>query len=294
MIAWVVSAILGWSYFIAWSLSFYPQAILNYSTKSVQGLSLDFVCFNATGFLCYAIYNVTLYTIPLARNQYRDRYDTEATVQLNDVVFSVHALVLSFTVFCQMIAWGHRSTPNPTLSLWAVLFLTAVFMGSVIIMFLIMWPFTHDTLQFYKNSAYNWQWINLLEYFAAVKMLVTLVKYTPQALMHYYRKSTAGWSIWNTLMDFSGGILSLLQLAVDGANSSDWTGITGNPIKLGLGCISIFFDLVFMYQHYILYANRHVQIELIDDAEANRLIEQDEQDEIVPTSTYPVISSDSI
>jgi cystinosin len=29
----IISDVVGWLYFVAWSLSFYPQAILNYQTK---------------------------------------------------------------------------------------------------------------------------------------------------------------------------------------------------------------------------------------------------------------------
>lgn len=41
-----VSAVVGWCYFAAWSLSFYPQVYLNWKRLSVVGLSLDFVLFN--------------------------------------------------------------------------------------------------------------------------------------------------------------------------------------------------------------------------------------------------------
>lgn len=41
-----VSAVCGWCYFAAWSLSFYPQVYLNWKRLSVVGLSLDFVLFN--------------------------------------------------------------------------------------------------------------------------------------------------------------------------------------------------------------------------------------------------------
>ena len=37
-------------YFCAWSISFYPQAYLNYRRKSVVGLSLDFQLLNLLGF----------------------------------------------------------------------------------------------------------------------------------------------------------------------------------------------------------------------------------------------------
>ncbi|KAL3907351.1 MAG: hypothetical protein SGARI_003578 [Bacillariaceae sp.] len=62
-----------------------------------------------------------------------------------------------------------------------------------------------------------------------------------------------GWSIWNILLDFTGGCLSILQLVLDCADMKDFSGITGNPAKFGLGFVSIVFDLIFMVQHYCLY-----------------------------------------
>lgn len=48
-----LSEVLGWSYFLAWSLSFWPQVQLNYRRKSVVGLSLDFPVLNVKLFsLC--------------------------------------------------------------------------------------------------------------------------------------------------------------------------------------------------------------------------------------------------
>lgn len=78
----------------------------------------------------------------------------------------------------------------------------------------------------------------------------------PQVIFNYQRRSTKGWSIDQILLDFTGGIPSLLQLFIDASLQSDWGGIIGNPVKLGLGLISIFFDIVFMIQHYMLYTDR--------------------------------------
>ena len=79
------------------------------------------------------------------------------------------------------------------------------------------------------------------------------MKYVPQCTSNFRRKSTIGWSIQQQLLDFSGGILSLLQLVIDSFLQSDWSGLTGNPIKLGLANISLAFDVVFILQHYVLY-----------------------------------------
>ncbi len=45
----VVSAIFGWIYFICWSLSFYPQAMLNYRRKTTSGTTVDFPMINCLG-----------------------------------------------------------------------------------------------------------------------------------------------------------------------------------------------------------------------------------------------------
>lgn len=86
-----------------------------------------------------------------------------------------------------------------------------------------------------------------------VKLVVTVVKYVPQAWANYRRQSTRGWSIDQILLDFVGGVLSIAQLVIDSSLQDDWSGIWGNPVKLVLGIISIFFDAVFMVQHYWLY-----------------------------------------
>lgn len=73
----------------------------------------------------------------------------------------------------------------------------------------------------------------------------------PQVYVNYRRKSTVGWSISQILLDFAGGILSILQLVIDASLQADWSGISGNPVKFGLGNISILFDVIFVTQHYV-------------------------------------------
>jgi cystinosin len=38
-------------------------------------------------------------------------------------------------------------------------------------------------------------------------------------------------------------------------NPDDWSGVTGDPVKFGLGFVSIFFDIIFIIQHYVVYRN---------------------------------------
>ena len=85
------------------------------------------------------------------------------------------------------------------------------------------------------------------------KMAVTFCKYLPQLLLNYRRRSTVGWPIDNILLDFTGGALSTLQLILDCANQRDWSGISGDVVKFGLGVTSMVFDVLFLVQHYVLY-----------------------------------------
>ena len=75
--------------------------------------------------------------------------------------------------------------------------------------------------------------------------------------MNYKRESTLGLSIGSIWMDLMGGTLSEAQLFVD------WMGNSGtesfwkqlNWAKFLLGIVSIGFDLVFLWQHYLAYSS---------------------------------------
>lgn len=58
------SNIIGWLYFVAWSVSFYPQIYINFRRKSVIGLNFDFLSLNIVGFILYGVFNIGLYSIP--------------------------------------------------------------------------------------------------------------------------------------------------------------------------------------------------------------------------------------
>lgn len=59
-----ISTVVGWVYFLAWSVSFYPQIYSNYKRKSVVGLNFDYLSLNLIGFIMYSLFNCGLYWIP--------------------------------------------------------------------------------------------------------------------------------------------------------------------------------------------------------------------------------------
>lgn len=59
------------------------------------------------------------------------------------------------------------------------------------------------------------------------------------------------------ILDVGGSVFSFLQLIIDSSLQADWTGLYGNPVKLGLANVSLLADFVFVLQHFVLY--RHVK-----------------------------------
>jgi LCT (Lysosomal Cystine Transporter) family transporter len=97
-----VSLIVGWVYFVAWSISFYPQIFINYKRKSVVGLSFDFMALNFVGHTLYAIFNVCLYFVPFFEEEYFLRFPRGTNpVELNDVFFSIHASFITALTILQ-------------------------------------------------------------------------------------------------------------------------------------------------------------------------------------------------
>ncbi|KAI3379318.1 hypothetical protein SNEBB_002858 [Seison nebaliae] len=233
----ILSTIVGWIYFAAWSISFYPQTVLNWKTKNVSGLSFTFLSLNMTGFLAYSVFNVGLFWIPLLQEEYMIKNPRgDIPVQANDVFFSLHAVILCTINIIQCFIYERG---GQTLSKWGI--------G----LNLIAWVFIFISIILAVTEVVTW--LTFVYYFSYVKLGITLIKYIPQAYFNYRRKSTVGWSIGNVLLDFTGGSFSILQMVLLSYNFDDWGSIFGDPTKFGLGLFSICFDVLFILQHYVFY-----------------------------------------
>ncbi|KAF7703751.1 cystinosin [Silurus meridionalis] len=243
----VINKIIGWIYFLAWSISFYPQVYENWKRKSVVGLNFDFLALNLTGFIAYSVFNIGLYWIPYIQEEFlKGNPNGVNPVEANDVFFSLHAVVLTLIYICQCVRYerGGQKVSN------------------VAIFFLVVaWTFAFVTL--FVAVAQKITWLNYMYCFSYVKLGVTLIKYIPQAYMNYQRQSTEGWSIGNVLLDLTGGSFSVLQMFLQSYNNDQWKLIFGDPTKFGLGIFSVFFDVIFMIQHYCLYRNKSPVYQLL-------------------------------
>ncbi|KAI6172672.1 Cystinosin [Aphelenchoides besseyi] len=231
--------IVGWIYFAAWSISFWPQIVLNFQRRSVVGLNFDFIVLNILGFTCYTIYNVTLFFIPTIQNDYYVEFpQSSIPVTIPDLAFALHALLASILTGIQCLIYERDNQRiSYTCIAWTVVLIL----------------FASGSLIAALTHALNW--FNFITCLSYVKMAVSLSKYTPQAIMNFRRSSTLGMSIGNFLLDFTGGMFSILQMILIGWNTNDWSGFLSNKVKFGLGMISIIFDCLFIFQHYCLYRN---------------------------------------
>jgi len=234
------SKIIGYIYFVAWMLSLYPILITNFRNKSVTGLNLDFVGLNTTGYLFYAIYNISLYYIDEFQEVYFQKYPgSQIPVQFNDVLFATHGFVVNVLICLQCVFYerGDQVITNKSKAI-----LIALYSPALVLTY------------FYMVDGIN-KYL-YITFFSYCKLLLTLFKYIPQAYYNYKRKSTKGWSVVYSFLDFTGGSFSILQMLLNSINQDDYRNFTGNAGKLGLGLVSILFDILFMIQHFVLYRHR--------------------------------------
>jgi len=246
---YIFNQVIGWVYFLAWTVSFYPQIVLNFRRKTVAGLNFDFCLLNIIGFACYSAYNLALFTSDTIFQLYEKKHpDGVNPVLPNDIFFSVHAVFASTVTGIQILAYdkaGQRvSIPG------------GVFAGAC------MLTASLGTIAPAVNAI---SWLDYLTILSSIKLAITIVKYVPQAVMNYRRKSTEGWSIGNVLLDLTGGSFSLLQMLLQGLNNQQYSNIFGDPTKFGLGLFSILFDLLFIVQHYCLYRGNLPYSAQLDD-----------------------------
>jgi cystinosin len=232
----IISQIIGWIYFAAWSLSFYGQVVENYKRKSVHGLSFDFEVYNLTGFTGYTIYNIW---------GKLDQTMGTGYIEIQDIVFAVHAVILTIVTIGQIFYYYDKDDPTQKVSHTCITINLLIWWGifNIILVERILGLYDPG-----DNPNFN-----TIKYMGWCKVFISLIKYIPQVLYNYRRKSTVGWNIHNILLDFTGGSFSLAQNIIDYYRGKFGPQGALNIIKYALSFVSMFFDILFLTQHFILY-----------------------------------------
>ncbi|XP_020238082.1 cystinosin homolog [Cajanus cajan] len=246
MVSWnsfpleVIYQVFGWLAFLSWSVAGYPQIILNFRRKSVVGLSLDFEILNFTKHWSYLIYNASLFFSPVIQKQYFQKYGYGQMIPVaaNDVAFSTHAVIVNLIILFQIVMFERGSQK---FSNYAIAIVVVVWFSAAVCFFIAL-------------PTQSWLW--LISIFNLIQVVMTFIKYFPQAFMNFLRKSTDGFSIGSILLDFSGGVLNYSQMAVQSIDQGSWVNFYGNIGKVLISLVSIFYDSIFMCQHYVLYRDK--------------------------------------
>ncbi|CAG5098503.1 Oidioi.mRNA.OKI2018_I69.XSR.g15729.t1.cds [Oikopleura dioica] len=242
----IVDQSIGWLYFFLWSVSFYPQVIMNFRRKSVVGFGFDYLGYDYVGFAAFSLYNCLLFWSPAVFNLYLDNYPGASNpIQLNDVLFCLHAVLIQTVNLYQCLTYerGGQSLSKVCVS---ILVLVGVVTTALVIVA-------------HLGLSENIGWFQILLMGSYIKVGSSVIKYIPQVLLNYKRKCTLGYAIDMAILDLSGGTACYLQVIVQSVNANDMTIITGNSGKLGIGLVSVFFDIILLTQHFCLYGKNNEQ-----------------------------------
>ncbi|BAU01585.1 hypothetical protein VIGAN_11085000 [Vigna angularis var. angularis] len=233
----VTYQVFGWLAFLSWAVAGYPQLILNFRRKSVVGLSLDFQILSLTKHCTYLIYNASLFFSPVVQKQYFEKYGYEQMIPVaaNDVAFSSHAVILHLIIICQFAMFERG---NQKFSIYTIAVAVAVWFSAAVCFFIAL-------------PSQSWLW--LVSIFNIIQAIMTFIKYFPQTLLNFLRKSTDGFSIGTVLLDFSGGVFNYSQMAVQSIDQGSWVNFYGNIGKVLISLVTISYDSILMCQHYVVY-----------------------------------------
>ena len=230
----LASAVLGWSYFAAWVVSFFPQVLLNQTRRSVTGLSRDMVALATFGFLCYLSYNAALYdTNSSASREYVATYGMRSGVTLPDVAFSAFGVAMNLVIVSQVIAFDRSDW-------WRLSYLWAGILAILVLA---------AAGGAFVASAGAVSWLAYVTALSWVKLAATLVKYAPQVVLNCRRKATTGFHVLGITLDLAGSVLSLAQLGLDCVLVGSFSLVVGDPAKFGLGLLTAVFDVILILQH---------------------------------------------
>jgi len=221
-----------------WSLSYYPQMIQNWQRKSTAGMSIASLWYSLLGFTLFLAYTIFA---PM-----------QMSMMVQDQIFAVHALLITAFTLMQVPFYGTNTLGEfPQLRGQRVGFLLIAMdlclllsVGKVMTM------------------------MDIIYACGSLKLVTSFMKYAPQFVLNYQRKSTDGFAMGAIYCDFAGCVMCLLQLLIscqyDASTATlrtawTWDPIMGNKSRVFLCCYAIKLCLGFMYQHFVLYPGATAQ-----------------------------------
>jgi len=222
----IISKVMNFIYSFAWTAGLCCLAYGVNKSKDGDGLSINFLLLSFISFTFGSTYNIYGY-------MYDPTYSS-GQITVVDIVYTITAQFL-ISVNIILVLYYPR-VQNYTKCIWLTCcILTVISIG----MF----------------AAYNPKVEQIVKFMGLIRVMLSFIHYVPQVYLNWSRKSTYGWSISFVILDLIGGCLSFLQIFIDYASTGTFSQFSTNLnfSKFLVGLVTISFDLIFMFQHYVLY-----------------------------------------
>lgn len=247
-----IDEILGAIYVLSWSISIYTPILTNWSHRSTDAMSFEFVALNCAGYF-YLLVSLMLQAfawLPASE-------DMAGTQQLElakkpkitwfDLAYSAHGFLMNIVLLSQLILgrqlWGfkhysHRMRPRYYRALWLSIAVFVWASGKLHWTNTLNGGWNNSTTLWFCNTMY------------ILKVSMSLIKYIPQVMHNYERKSMQGFAIQGVALDIIGGIASLGQLACQLWKEPEFNLalFIVNFGKIGLAVVTLTFNNIFVWQ----------------------------------------------
>lgn len=236
-----LSIFCGWSYAIVWGLSFYPTLYLNYRLKTADSISVDYVILNIIGYICYSISLLLQLKCVDVRRQYMQVYEGKLPLLSNaDLFYSFHGIIL-LTVLMSQVLFGNSiwNFKNERIN-FKIHKLTRMVLAFLMLFCTVSWYFDDEKYAF-LNFAMN---------LAFVKIIISLIKYLPQVIYNYRRKSMYGISRLQIMFDLLGALFAFCEFYLKNELPL-LEAINANRGKIGITIVTSIFSTIFWVQIYI-------------------------------------------
>lgn len=152
----VVADVVGWGYFVAWTISFLPQIYENCRRRSAVGLSFDMVAYFMLSYITYGIYNSVVYFDVDIQEQIIGQTKQSNPVKLVDFIFAVFAFLCQ-TILCVQCVVFESGSQKVHISTTVICIIALLALGVLSI------------VAYFKYLT----WLFVLDYCGYVKMVVS-------------------------------------------------------------------------------------------------------------------------
>lgn len=238
-----ISNIIGYTSFVCWSVSFYPQIITNYRNNSVVGVSTDGQVISWFNYFCYFISSTSLLWNQDMKEKFTTGQDSDIHISAwsKDLINSMQALLFATVLLYQVIIYrGFIINPISSVTVGLITSISLVCITYVVGVFI------------YPSVCY---WLDFFQVLSIIMIALNVSSYLPQLCLNKKRLSTDGWNIWSVMLNTTASLLCLIHLVGDSISMNSTHLLHLHWLKVSFCFCNIFIGVLFFIQHFILYRN---------------------------------------